>query len=214
MPEKILLTHACFAPVEYFALINAVPVEIEKYSNYVRQTYRNRYIILGANRPLTLSVPVEKVKGKKIKDSDIKIAYHTQWQNNHWHSIVSAYNSSPFFQFYRDDIEPFFSKKYKFLFDFNIEITNLMIDLLDVDANITFTGEYRTFTGNKENDMREVIHPKKNNSPFFKPFTYKQVFDDRHGFVPNLSILDLLFNKGPESQFVLKKSTTIKNPKA
>lgn len=200
---------ACFGPVEYFVHLNHRHVTIEKHGNYIRQTYRNRYLIMGANAPLTLSVPVEKEKHQKVPDKEIKIAYHTPWQNNHWRSIVSAYNSSPFFEFYRDEIEPLFTRKYTFLFDFNMETIHLMAELLNLDADITFSEAYKKHADESILDMREFIHPKKTPmepNAFFVPEPYKQVFDDRHGFMPNLSILDLLFNKGPESELVLEKS--------
>lgn len=207
MSGQILVSQACFGPVQYFVhLGKASKATIEKHSNYQRQTYRNRYHILGANGPLTLSVPVEKGKTVKIKDSQIKIAYHSNWQANHWRSIVSAYNSSPFFQFYRDDIEPFFSKKYTYLFDFNLESTRLLCELLGIETEIVVSDDFLKNPPYDVLDLREVIHPKKNfrkvDSTFI-PVPYKQVFDERHGFIPNLSILDLLFNKGPEALLVL-----------
>lgn len=208
MTKNILLSPACFGPVEYFVHLNNRHVTIEKHGNYARQTYRNRYLIMAANAPLTLSVPVEKGKHPKVPDKEVKIAYHTPWQNNHWRSIVSAYNSSPFFEFYRDEIEPLFTRKYTFLFDFNMATIDLMIELLNIEANITFTEAYKTHPGENILDRRESIHPKRKPmepNAYFYPEPYKQVFDDRHGFIPNLSILDLLFNKGPESQLVLEQ---------
>lgn len=209
MNTTSLLSHACFAPVEYFVELLYRPVIIEKHSNYLRQTYRNRFQIMGANGPLSLSIPVEKSRGQKLMDKDVRIAYHTPWQNNHWQSLISAYNSSPFFQFYRDDIESFFTRKYKFLFDFNLEATEVISELLEIDTRISFTSEYIHEPYNEIVDLRESIHPKKNNinpTGLFKPVKYKQVFDERHGFIPNLSILDLLFNKGPEAYLMLEQS--------
>lgn len=213
MIRKTLLTPACFGPVQYFMHLWRGPVIIENHANYVRQTYRSRYIIAGANTPLTLSVPVEKGHSLKIPERDVKIAYHMPWQKNHWRSIVSAYNSSPFFEFYMDDIEPFFQKRYTYLLDLNLAVTEVLTDLLSIDSEISFTSEFNQNPGNGILDLRESLHPKKDytrNDPFFKPVAYKQVFDDRHGFIPNLSILDLLFNKGPEARLILTQSCTTK----
>ena len=208
MRKKTLLSHATFGPVQYFTHLKHGPVIIEKHSNYTRQTYRNRYIIAGANQPLPLSVPVEKDHGTKIPDKDVRIAYHTPWQKIHQRSIVSAYNSSPFFEFYMDEILPFFEKKFTFLMDFNLESLNILCELTGIDADISFTEEFEKNPSHDILDLRDHIHPKKScqqNDPLFNPQPYKQVFDDRHGFVPNLSILDLLFNKGPETPLVLKQ---------
>ncbi|WP_462318055.1 WbqC family protein [Marinilabilia sp.] len=207
MVTKTLLCQACFGPVEYFTYLNKGPVIIEKHSHYSRQSYRNRYIILGANGPLSLTIPVEKQKNQKVADKDVKIAYHSSWQNNHWHSLVSAYNSSPFFQFYCDEIESFFKEKHTWLFDFNLKATNVISELLGIDTDISFTGEFIETPDKDILDLRESIHPKRSteeNNTSFSPVPYKQVFDDRYGFVPNLSILDLLFNKGPEAVLVLE----------
>lgn len=209
MTAKTLLTHAAFGPLQFFTHIARGPVVIEKHAHYERQSYRNRYIIGAANHPLHLSIPVEKGYSLKIPERDVRIAYHTPWQKNHWRSIVSAYNSSPYFEFYMDDLLPFFEKKYTFLLDFNMEATMLLCELTGIDADISFTEEFAKRPDDDVLDMRGHIHPKrsyKEYDPFFIPHPYKQTFDDRHGFVPNLSILDLLFNKGPESRLVLKQS--------
>lgn len=209
MTQKTLLSHASFGPIQYFTHLMRGPVIIEKHSNYTRQTYRNRYIIGAANQPLHLSIPVEKGYGSKIPDKDVRIAYHTPWQKIHQRSIVSAYNSSPYFEFYMDDVLPLFEKNFIFLLDFNLEALDLLCELTGIDANISFTDEFVKNPTHEILDMRDNIHPKKSYKeydPFFEPHPYKQVFDDRHGFVPNLSILDLLFNKGPESRLVLEQS--------
>jgi hypothetical protein len=209
MSHMPMLSQASFAPVRYFAHLAKGPVIIEKHSHYTRQTYRNRYNILAANGPLSLSIPVEKKKNQKVADKDVKIAWHTPWQHNHWHSLVSAYNSSPFFQFYCDELEPFFRQKYTWLFDYNLKSTDVICDLLGIDMEIEFTEEFQHHPKGDIIDLREAIHPKKDdpNGNLTGPITvpYKQVFDERHGFQPNLSILDLLFNKGPEAVLVLEE---------
>jgi hypothetical protein len=206
---RSLLLQACFAPVSYFVHLYHRPVIIEKHSNYSRQTYRNRYEIMGANGFLSLSIPIEKSKEQKIADKDVRIAYHTPWQKTHWRSLISAYNSSPFFEFYRDDLEPFFTGKYNYLLDFNLKAIEVMTDLLGFEADIILSEEYINNPGEDILDTRESIHPKrdqKENTGNFESVAYKQVFDDRHGFAADLSILDLLFNKGPEAQLILENS--------
>ncbi len=206
---KTLLLPACFGPVQYFACLYNMPAIIEKHANYTRQTYRNRYVIMGPNGPITLSVPIEKDPRQKVPDKDVKIAYHTPWQKIHWRSLVSAYNSSPYFQYYRDEIETFIFEKHTYLFEFDVKSTELVTELLGFEPDISVTDEYMMDPNNNIIDMRDIIHPKRDidkETSIFKIHPYKQVFDDRHGFVPHLSMLDLLFNKGPESQFILDQS--------
>ena len=212
MIKTPLLSQAAFGPVEYFAQLTKGSVILEMHSHYNRQSYRNRYHIMGANGQLALSIPVEKNKNGKVTDKDVKIAYHTPWQHNHWHSLVSAYNSSPFFQFYSDEIEPFFRDKHPNLFDFNLKSTELLCELLGIDVKIDLTDDFIDPEHNDFLDLRDHIHPK---APINRALTgtstipYKQVFDERHGFQPNLSILDLLFNKGPEALLVLEEMNGI-----
>jgi len=199
---------AFFPPVQYFAhMISHQEAMVEAHCNYSRQTFRNRYLISGANGILPLTVPVEKVSGKKTKTKDILISYDTSWQELHWRSIVSAYNASPYFQFYDLDIEPFFNKKWKYLLDMNLASVQSIIGCLGLNISISLTDEYLSGNNYLE-DIRELIHPKKDYliDRDFKSVAYRQVFEQKHGFLANLSILDLLFNKGPESLLVLNES--------
>jgi hypothetical protein len=201
--STVLLSTAYLAPVSYYRQINShSQVVIEKHCNYVKQTYRNRCVIATANGLQVLSIPIEKPDSLKCPTKDIRIAEHGNWQHLHWNAIVSAYNSSPFFEYYADDFLPFYEKPQKFLFDFNETLRELVCKLLDISPNINYSSVYITDTENETDDFRETIHPKK---PFtetdFKP--YYQVFTEKYGFQANLSIIDLLFNMGPEGVMVI-----------
>ena len=206
---ELLLTTAYLPPVHYFAkLYHAKQVVIERYDHYLKQTYRNRCVIAGANGALTLSVPIIKPENPKAFSSDIEISDHGNWQHLHWNAIISAYNSSPFFEYYADDFAPFYRKKYRFLFDFNEELRALICQLLEIEPEVSFSAEYIP-AASPEIDFRETIHPKKkieDADPSFVAKEYYQVFCSKYGFLPNLSIIDLLFNMGPEARLILQAS--------
>ncbi|MDO9614890.1 MAG: WbqC family protein [Bacteroidota bacterium] len=202
----ILLSTAYFAPVRYFSkLIAYSEIHIEQHEHFIKQTYRNRTVILGANGPIPLIVPVEKGREQKIKIKDLRIAYDEEWQRNHWRTIFSAYNSSPFFEYYADDLEPFFRKKSVFLFDFNQQITGTILEILEIPAQLILTESFEQIPDNCAN-FREKISPKAHlnaDDPNFTARPYTQVFSEKFGFIPDLSILDLLFNEGPSAHSVL-----------
>ncbi|MDX9883052.1 MAG: WbqC family protein [Prolixibacteraceae bacterium] len=206
----VLLSTAYFPNIEYCStLISNQTIFIEQHEHFIKQTYRNRAIILVANGPVPLIVPVMKGRGPKTKICDLKISYDEAWQRNQWRTLFSAYNSSPFFEFYADDIEPFFRKKYTFLFDLNMDILNILTNLLEVRPEIVLTENFEQIPGNCLN-LREKFHPKKENfrAPYgFRHIKYTQVFSDRTGFTPNLSILDLLFNTGNQAYSILEDGT-------
>ena len=204
------LSSAYLAPVEYYSkLLNYDKIFIEQHDHYMKQTYRNRCTIAGPEGELALSIPTVKPEGPKCPMKDIRISDHGNWRHLHWNAIESAYNSTPFFEYYKDDIRPFYEKKYEFLTDFNEELCRLVCELIDIQPAIERTKEYKTDFAPNEIDFREAIHPKKDfhrTDPEFIPQPYYQVFEARHGFLPNLSIIDLLFNMGPESLLILQKT--------
>ena len=200
---RVCLTSAYLAPGEYYvALANAETVFLEQFDSYEKQTYRNRCNIQTANGVIALTIPVEKPSGLKVSTRDIRISEHNDWQLQHWRSIESAYNSSPFFEYYKDDFQPMYEKKWDFLWDFNLELQAKVLELLDFQPTIKFTETYNEKLDEHITDLRESIHPKKQHS-FTELKPYYQVFDQRFGFQPNLSIIDLLFNMGNESQLII-----------
>lgn len=202
----MVLSTAYFPNIQYFTKIAlSETVYIECHENYQRQSYRNRCHIYSSNGLQVLSVPIEKhTESKKI--SDIKIAYHTLWQKNHWRSIVSAYNNSPYFEHYSDHIAPIFSKRYKYLLDLNFEILETCLKLLGIGKTINKT---ETYQSSKTVDWRNGIHPKSQyqiQDTSFRPYAYYQVFADKHGFQPNLSIIDTIFCEGVYTTSLINRS--------
>lgn len=193
-----------FGPVSYFFHLrrSAKPL-IEACEHYTKQTFRNRCLIATANGPMPLSLPVEQ-NNTKIHIRDVRLSDHGHWRHLHWNSIESAYNSSPFFEYYAEDIKPFFERKTAFLFDFNEAIRLKICELLDIPGQLSYTSTYLKSETLPQGtiDLRDALHPKKDpgiTTPPFIATPYYQVFDRKFGFQPNLSILDLLFNMGPES---------------
>jgi len=205
-PSGILLSTAYFAPVRYFTKLAVFSESyIEEHENFIKQTYRNRTVILGANGPISLIVPVEKGREQKIKIKDLRISYDEDWQRNHWRTIFSAYNSSPFFEYYAQDLEPFFLNKHTFLFDLNQQITASLLEILDIQKSINHTEAFEQIPEGYLN-FRERINPKVHHNAHNEHFIaqpYTQVFCDKFGFIANLSILDLLFNEGPSARSIL-----------
>ena len=216
---KALLSSTYFGPIQWYQKLNRYDeCLIERHESFIKQTYRNRMLIPTTNGPLALTIPTNHDISLSMKD--IRISDHANWRHVHWNALLSAYGESPFFEYYQDDIRPFYEKKYEFLFDFNMEITEKMIELLDIRPKISITNEYflseerkvkreefNSFTNHKVEsikDFREAIRPKK---PLpdaeFESKRYYQVYEQKFGFQPNMSILDLLFNEGNEAIFYL-----------
>lgn len=211
-----LLQTTYFGPVQWYQkLYHYDHCLIEQYDSYQKQTYRNRCVIATANGLQALTVPVEHNANSQMlianssQVKDLRISDHNQWRKVHWNALQSAYSESPFFEYYVDDIRPFFEHKYDFLIDFNEAIRQKICELIDIHPHIEYTTEYVKPTANSQqpiafSDFREVIHAKHPQPDAdFEAKPYWQVFQHRYGFQPNLSILDLLFCMGPESVFYL-----------
>jgi len=209
-----LLQTTYFGPVQWYQKLRRYDqVLIEQCDSYQKQTFRNRCIIATANGLQALTVPVEhpttsiQQSASNVQCKDLRISDHNQWRRIHWNALQSAYSESPFFEYYADDIRPFFEKKYTFLIDFNEEIRQKMCELIDIHPTIDYTTAYISDISHQPSavkDFRDVIHSKHPQPDVeFSARPYWQVFDRKYGFQPNLSILDLLFCMGPESIFYL-----------
>jgi len=208
---KALLSTTYFGPLQWYQkLYRHEAVEIEQWESFLKQTYRNRCLIATTQGIQALTVPIERGTSQLIRD--IRISDHGNWRHLHWNALVSAYGESPFFEYYQDDIRPFFENRWDYLFDFNEAIRCKMCELLDIQPKVTFSSTYHhpadiSLTSHLlplTSDYREAINPKHPlPDPDFVPKPYYQVYQQKHGFLPNLSILDLLFNMGPEGIFYL-----------
>lgn len=270
--KTILLSSTYFGPVQWYQKLNRHRCVIEQHDNFVKQTYRNRCVIASANGPQTLTVPTERYDGLKCPMRDIRISDHGNWRHLHWQALVSAYGETPFFEYYADDLRPYFEeRRWDYLLDFNLDIMHTLCSLLDVRPTLSLSDHYITTdaptaahaapttahatatatTGGSDSmgeeaelnaesklfgeakgagsvdgearlnaesklfeeakgagsnfiDLRDAIRPKR---PLpdseFDSRPYYQVRAARHGFLPNLSVLDLLFNEGPEGIFWL-----------
>ncbi len=201
MNQLAILSTAYLAPIQYFSkLKNYEKCIIEHHEHFQKQTYRSRCDIYSPNGPLTLSIPLVK-RNHRQAVKDIRISYDHDWQKLHWRSLESCYRCSPFFEYYEDDFLPFYTdKKFEFLIDLNESLNLEIFKLLKLKPNYSFSSEYHeTYTD--ADDLRNIISPKEslNKDPLFTATTYIQVFGSKHGFLPNLSIVDLLFNQGSES---------------
>lgn len=204
----LLLSTAYLAPIQYYAHLYAAHEAIEdRGEHYVKQTYRNRCYIATPTGAQPLTLPIVRDGAVHTAVRDIRLSDHGKWQHLHWTALTSAYESSPYFEYYADDFRPLYEQHFDFLVDFNDALRQTVLSLLSLDKNITPSNEYVTPTP-EMTDLRSVISPKQSleADTAFRPTPYYQVFKGRTGFIPNLSIVDLLFNMGPESRLVLKKS--------
>lgn len=207
-----ILSSAYLAPVQYYAKLLACSggtAHIEACDTYMKQTYRNRCLIADANGPLALTIPIEKPTAGNCPMRDIRISDHGNWRHQHWNALEAAYRHTPFFLYYEDDLRPFYEKKVEFLYDYNLQLTELMCSLIGIDTSLVPTTQY-VHKPDEMADFRATISPKLewSDDKEFCPKPYYQVFKERHGFIANLSIVDLLFNMGPESILVLYESSS------
>ncbi|MGY8931135.1 MAG: WbqC family protein [Flavobacteriales bacterium] len=198
LSKNYLLPTAYLAPLSYYALIIKSPNSIiEQYEHFKKQTIRSRCSIYSSNGSLVLSVPKVRKSSSKTLIKDIQICYTEPWQKIHWNAIQSSYNSSPFFEYYMDEIFVIYNTKEKYLIDLNLKTHQLILKFLQIDSKINLSNNYNSQT--ELEDFRDKKFQSINNP------VYDQVFSIKKGFTPNLSIIDLVFNLGPESNNYLEK---------
>jgi len=197
------LIHPTYFPnlAHFNAMVKSDVVFFELCDNYQKQTLRNRTEIYGANGKLALTVPVSYTQKNRQLYKDVTIANNGLWQQQHLKSLQSAYSMSPFFEFYIDDLIPLFEKQFNYILDFNLICFEVLNDCLQLNINVEQTKVFEKEPKGKTDLRRLVSRNYEVNS--FSPYT--QVFTEKHGFIPNLSILDLLFNEGPNAELYLKK---------
>ena len=195
-----MLSTTYLGPVQWYQKLHRSEIVVlDRYESFVKQTYRNRCLISATNGIQALTLPI--VHGNS------KLSDHGNWQHLHWQAFQSAYGESPFFEFYADDLAPFYEKRWTYLYDFNMELVQMLCRLLDIQCVFSETDRFYSneeWTNIGGSDLRNVIRPKNPlPDPDFCPKPYYQVYWGKWGFLPNLSIVDLLFNEGNESIFYL-----------
>lgn len=207
--RPVLLSSAYLAPVQYYTKLYGAPYCIEERADhYMKQSYRNRCLIAGPQGALALTIPVvHEGKGRTVT-GEIRISSHGNWKHLHWQALVSAYENSPYFEEYAEDFRKVYEEPYERLCDLNAAFRDTICGLLDLHPDIRLTASYADPAQTGADDFRESIHPKRGyeGDEAFRPVPYYQVFSERNGFLPNLSMVDLLFNMGPESRLVLRDS--------
>lgn len=201
-----MLVHPTYFPniAHFVAIIKNEELLFEVCDNYQKQTFRNRADIYGANGKLTLSVPVTYTQKNRQQTKDVQISTTDNWQLQHLKSLDSAYRMSPFYEFYRDDLMPIFENRYKYLLDLNLKCFELLSEALEIDKTISVSKEF-LLPENISDDFRYLVNAKKQTDFSFDKYT--QVFTEKHGYIENLSILDLLFNEGPNAINYLESQT-------
>ncbi len=204
MPLKCILPVCYAAPITHWAvMVQHHSLMWEVHENYPKQTFRNRIYIHGANGAMMLSIPIKHLGSNGHQSyKKVQIDNRFDWQRNHWKSIQTAYRSSPFFEFYEDEIRPFFTTSYVSLFDFNVHFMMLIAQFIGVHLEFNRTFEYLKNYDNHL-DYRSWANPKKQKK--YDLPSYIQTFGDKNGFLPNLSILDLIFHEGPQTKNYLTK---------
>lgn len=202
MGNSILLSTAYLPPIEYIIqCLHYKNITIELFETFPKQTYRNRCHIATANGPLSLPIPVKKPNGNHTITRDIELETNNRWNIIHWRAIYSAYSHSPYFLYYGDAFEAIYRNPPKTLIEFNGALLNVVFKLLKVEVNIKYTNDFAPISNNIT-DLRNAIHPKQIVDYLGKPIhfePYTQTFSNKYAFIPNLSIIDLLFNEGSSS---------------
>ena len=210
MPHRAILLDLQYLPcLQYWSKLTAYPtIYLEQHENFVKSSYRNRCHIAGVNGPLRLSIPLAKGKNEQQNIRQVTLSEQDHWRSRHWHSIRSAYGNAPYWDYYADQLEPHFKTKTTTLFEFNYQLFQTIYQLLGLTAQVKHTESYQPLPPPEILDFRAGIHPKPHRAkadPHFTSIPYPQVFSEKNGFLPNLSILDLLFCTGPEAPLLLEQ---------
>jgi hypothetical protein len=200
--KNIVLPVCTLGNVFYYSVLTSESVVIDVFENYLKQTWRNRYDIMGPNGVQSLTVPVQSQTGQKISVQHIKIDNRLPWQRTHHRSIKTSYGSSPYYEHYMELIEPLYKIQFEHLIDFNLYAFNIIQQQLFPQLKIAFSESY-VEPGTSNIDLRSYFKPVRFSRIQHQPLTYLQTFADRFEFQPNLSILDLLFNNGPDSLMMI-----------
>jgi len=194
-----------FPPVSFFStLFGETYFYLDIYEIYRKMSFRNRCMVAGAQGIISLSVPLQQGRNQQLPMNEVRISDSEQWQSRHFKSIRSAYNRSPFFDFYQDELAAIYQRPFELLTDWNICCLEWAKEKLGWRTGIRFTDSATPYQHEGFTDLRNRVLPK--NFMEWKPVTYRQVFEERTGFFPNLSILDLLFNCGPRTSELLRNS--------
>jgi hypothetical protein len=199
----ILLPTSYFGPVSYYVLLSRSPaVRIELYEHFVKQTWRNRCSIYSPNGVQHLTVPLDGRRDKTLT-RDIRISYARSWQVLHWRSLEAAYRSSPYFEYYEEDLRSLFEKKFETLVDLNTASQQVMMELIGIKTALSFTEKYETKPAGLT-DLRDTLSKGRVEGQSLP--RYMQVFENKFGYISNLSILDLFFNLGPNTNSYLAQA--------
>jgi len=206
----LLIESHYFPSIPYFSKFFLHPsLVLEQHENYVKRSFRNRTHIATANGLLRLSIPLEKGKNQQQSIREVRISYEENWQTKQWTAICSAYGNAPFFEYYVDDFQPLFEEQSTYLFEHNLKVLKALFFVLDINPPIEFSEAYLKAGETTIGDFRNKINPKTIHSETdstYQNIPYQQVFAEKNGFLPNLSILDLIFCKGPETIPILENS--------
>ncbi|MEQ3655154.1 MAG: WbqC family protein [Dokdonia sp.] len=203
--NTILIQPAYCGPIiQYAAMAQADTVVLEVFDNYQKQSYRNRMRIATATGQLTLTIPIlhrsDSAQRHQLTQ-EVSIENQFKWQRNHWRSLKTAYQTSPYFEYYEDEFEPLYHTQWELLSDFHTACRAVILEALQLEVSINASTEY--FKTPEQTDLRQLINCKR--EPNYPLLAYHQLFEDKHGYLKNLSILDLLFNQGPSALSYLEK---------
>ncbi len=199
----LLIENQYFGSVNYYrTLFQYKDVKIESFEAFQKMSFRNRCTIVGSGGPIQLTIPLVGGRNNKQLIRDVRINYSTQWQQQHWRTIVSCYGRSPFFEYYRDEVAQFYKKPVTFLWDFNWSILQWMVKQLKCTASLAVSDVYIKEVPEGVFDARNIFLPA--TIAQFSAIAYTQVFEHSIGFSPNASVLDLLFCEGPSAGKLLK----------